>query len=45
LCALGIRVARDEHVRKGELTERVREEEEVSGEAESGKNNPERALK
>jgi hypothetical protein len=44
LRALGIRVARSEHVRKGEFTERMRKEKEVSAEAESGEKKPERAL-
>jgi hypothetical protein len=44
LGALGIRVARIEHLRKGELAESVRKEEEISGEAESGQKKPERAL-
>jgi hypothetical protein len=42
--ALGIRVARSEHLRKGELAECVRKEEEVSGEAESGEKEAERPL-
>ena len=42
--ALGIRVARGEHLRKGELTEPMRKEKEVPGEAESGEKEAERAL-